>query len=322
MTRRKALFPVTRRFAATRTVAGFAGRVWVFLRFFWRRLYSNWNDDHIFFSGAALSFNVLITILPMGLLILSLSSLAIQEHSDLKEGLRNWMETANPLIPEATRSEIETTFYDGSSISGIVGLVILLWLVSRLFGTIRTAFDAIFEVPGGRNIVLGKLYDFLLAILVAACFIAAVLFSAMAQLITDSPIGQVVSRWPVIGSLAGGGMAQILGTSFTMLLFFMLYKAAPNRRVGNGQALLATVIATVFTGLGTQLYLWTVSSPGWGIVYGSMARVMATFFLLYWECVILLGAAEVSQIIHEWRRVTGSMAILAGAEESRKDLRR
>jgi len=35
-------------------------------------------------------------------------------------------------------------------------------------------------------------------------------------------------------------------------------------------------------------------------VYGSMARLIATFFLLYWECVILLGAAEISQIVHEW----------------------
>ena len=305
---------MTRRFPAASAVRGSAGRVWVFLRFFGRRLYNRWNDDHIFFSGAALSFNVLITILPLGLLIISLSGLAIQEHSDLRKGLQDWMETANPLLPEETRIEIESTVYDGSGISGVVGFVFLLWLVSRLFGTIRTAFDTMFEVPVGRNILLGKLYDFLLAILVAVCFVAAILFSAMARLITDSPIGELVSRWPVIGSLAGGGVAQVLGTSFTMLLFFMLYKAAPNRKVGFGQALLATVIATVFTALGTQLYLWTVSSPGWGIVYGSMARAMATFFLLYWECVILLGAAEVSQILHEWRRVTGSMAVLVGTE--------
>jgi membrane protein len=285
------------------------GRIWVFLRFFGRRLYNKWNDDRIFFSGAALSFNVLITILPLGLLILSLSSLAFQENSDLEEGLRDWMKATNPLIPEGTRLELESTFLSGSSgIPGIIGFAVLLWLVSRLFGTIRTAFDPIYEVPGGRNIFLGKLYDFMLAILVAVCFVAAILFSAMARLLTDSTIGVVVSKWPLIGSLTGGGVAQVLGTTFTMLLFFMLYKAAPNRKVGFGQAVLATGIATVFTALGTQLYVWTVSSPGWGIVYGSLARVMATFFLLYWECVILLGAAEVSQILYEWRGVSGSMS--------------
>ncbi len=54
--------------------------------------------------------------------------------------------------------------------------------------------------------------------------------------------------------------------------------------------------------------MWVIGNPGWGVVYGSMARFMATLFLLYWECVILLGAAEVSQIVHEWRKVAKTIS--------------
>jgi len=278
-------------------------KTWIFLRFFGRRLYNRWNDDNVFFSAAAISFNVLITILPLGLLIISLSGLAFQENQELQHGLTNWLDTANPLIPDSTRSEIETTILTGrTGIPGVIGFAFLLWLVSRLFGTIRTAFDRIFDVPQGRNIDLGKLYDFFLALLVGVCFLSAVIFSTMAKLMVDSPLGDVVSQWPLIGSLTGGNLAQILGISFTLLLFFTLYKAAPNRFVSFGQALLATAIAAVFTALGTEVYIWIISNPGWGVVYGSMASLMATFFLLYWECVILLGAAEISQIAHEWRK--------------------
>ncbi len=95
--------------------------------------------------------------------------------------------------------------------------------------------------------------------------------------------------------------------ALALLLFFTLFKAAPNRKVSIGQALLATVIAAVFTVLGTQIYMWVIGHPGWGVVYGALARVMATFFLLYWECVILLGAAEISQIVHEWHKVARTM---------------
>lgn len=280
-------------------------RSWLFLRYFGRRLYNRWNDDSVFFSAAAISFNVLITVLPLGLLIISFSGIAFQEHQELQQGLTNWLDTANPLIPDSTRAEIENTILSGrTGIPGIIGFIFLLWLVSRLFGTIRTAFDRIFDVPEGRNIVLGKLYDFFLALLVGVCFISAVIFSTMAELVVDSTVGDIVSQWPLIGSLTGGSLAQILGISFTLLLFFTLYKAAPNRTVSFGQSLLATVIAAVFTALGTQVYIWAISHPGWGVVYGSMARLMATFFLLYWECVILLGAAEVSQIVVEWRKST------------------
>ncbi|MEN8207716.1 MAG: YihY/virulence factor BrkB family protein [Candidatus Fermentibacteria bacterium] len=283
-------------------------RLWIFIRFFGRRLYNRWNDDSVFFSAAAISFNVLITVLPLGLMILTFSGLAFQEDEGLQQGLTNWLDTANPLIPDSMRSDIESAIFRGNAgIPGIVGFAFLLWLVSRLFGTIRTAFDKVFEVARGRNIVLGKLYDFFLALLVALCFVSALVFSAMARLVVDSPVGDIVSQWPFIGHLTGGGLAQILGISFTMLLFFTLFKAAPNRKVSFRQALLATLIAVVFTGLGTQTYIWVISNPGWGVVYGALARVMATFFLLYWECVILLGAAEISQIVHEWSKVARTM---------------
>jgi len=282
---------------------------WIFIRFFGRRLYNRWNDDSVFFSAAAISFNVLITILPLGLMILTFSGLAFQEDEGLQQGLTNWLETANPLIPESMRNDIENTIITGNAgIPGIAGFVFLLWLVSRLFGTIRTAFDKVFEVARGRNNVLGKLYDFVLALLVALCFVSSLIFSTMARLVVDSPVGDIVSQWPIIGHLTGGGLAEILGITFTLLLFFTLFKAAPNRWVSNRQALLATVIAAVFTGLGTQIYIWVIGHPGWGVVYGSLARIMATFFLLYWECVILLGAAEVSQIVHEWRNVGSVMS--------------
>ena len=283
-------------------------RSWIFFRFFGRRLYNRWNDDSVFFSAAAISFNVLITILPLGLMILMFSGLAFQEDEGLQQGLTNWLDTANPLIPESMRSDIENTIITGNAgIPGIVGFAFLLWLVSRLFGTIRTAFDKVFDVARGRNIVLGKLYDFFLALLVALCFVSSLIFSTMARLVVDSPIGDIVSQWPIIGHLTGGGLAKILGITFTMLLFFTLFKAAPNRKISIGQALLATVIAVVFTGLGTQVYMWVIGHPGWGVVYGSLARIMATFFLLYWECVILLGAAEISQIVHEWHKVGRTM---------------
>ena len=283
-------------------------RSWIFIRFFGRRLYSKWNDDSVFFSSAAISFNVLITILPLGLMIIMFSGLAFQEDAGLQLGLTNWLDTANPLIPESMRSDIESAIFRGNAgIPGIVGFLFLLWLVSRLFGTIRTAFDRIFDVERGRNIVLGKLYDFFLALLVALCFVSALIFSTMARLVVDSPVGDIVSQWPIIGRLTGGGLAEILGISFTALLFFTLFKAAPNRKVSIGQALLATIIAIVFTGLGAQTYIWVISHPGWGVVYGALARVMATFFLLYWECVILLGAAEISQIVIQWRKVSRTM---------------
>jgi YihY family inner membrane protein len=286
-----------------RTLKKLIRGVSVFFHFFCRRIYNRWNEDHVFFSGASISFNVLVTILPLCVLIFGISSLTVRENTELQEGVSNWVSETNPFIPESIRLEVEQITTERVGIPSLVGFLTLLWLVSRLFGTIRTAFDRIFDVPRGRNIVLGKLYDFLLAILVALCFFAAVFFTALAAIVVDSPVGDAISAWPLIGTLFSHGNVGIIAITFTLLLYFMLYWAAPNRKVSFGQASFATVLATILSSIGTIVYTWAIGLPDWGIVYGSLTRIIATLFWLYWLCVILLGAAEASQVIHEWRRI-------------------
>ncbi len=282
--------------------ARFLRRSRVFLRFFARRLYNRWDDDSVYFSAAAISFNILVTVLPLGLLLVTLSGFAMQGSGELRDVVSTWLADAGPIVPDTLRTDVETSvFYGpGAGITGVVGLLTLFWLVSRLFGTIRTAFDRIFDVPSGRNPILGKLFDFFLALLVSFSLLSAFLMTTLASLVRESTAGQIAARWPIVGSLIGTDSARLLGSLFTLLLLFILYWAAPNRRVSFRQAATATVTAALLALLGTRLYLWTIAQPDWGLVYGSLARAMATFLWLYWISVILLAAAEISQIIHEW----------------------
>ncbi len=291
------------------TLPGWTRRVRAFLRFFFRRLYSKWDDDSVYFSAAAIAFNFLVTVIPLGLLLVTLSGFAYQGNAELRIFLGSWLEDAGPLVPDAINEDLENALFSGAGtgITGVVGLLTLFWLVSRLFGTIRTAFDRIFEVPRGRNPFLGKLFDFILALMVSISLFAALVMTTLASLVRDSLPGEIAARWPLVGRFVGTDSAEILGGVFIILLFFALFWAAPNRRVSLRQAGGATVLAAALAWTGTRLYLWSISSPDWGLVYGSLAAVMATFLWLYLMCVMLLASAEVSQIIHEWLHVKRSL---------------
>ena len=282
---------------------------------FFRRMYNKWNDDSVYFSAAAIAFNVLVTVVPLGLLLISLASFGFKGSTELRQAMLSWMDQSGPLLSEQVRIDIESALFMGSKVTGVLGLLFLLWLVSRLFGTIRTSFDRVFDVPSGRNVVLGKLYDFLLALLVGVCLFAAILLNTASTVVVDSPLGLVLEKLPILGAFMGKGSARLLGLIFMVLMLFTLYKAAPNRKVSKRQALLATVVAIIFLELGTKLYTWFISRPDWGIVYGSLAAMMATFFWLYWNCVILIGAGEVSQVIHEWIASRRGMRHLEKVEE-------
>jgi uncharacterized BrkB/YihY/UPF0761 family membrane protein len=64
---------------------------------------------------------------------------------------------------------------------------------------------------------------------------------------------------------------------------------------------LTAILAMVFSTAGTNIYMWAVSAPDWGVVYGSFIGIMATVFWLYWLCVIFIGSAEMSSVIHRMR---------------------
>ncbi|PIE52573.1 hypothetical protein CSA37_06025 [Candidatus Fermentibacteria bacterium] len=264
---------------------------------FFHAMYVEWGRDNVFFGAAAIAFNVLVTLIPLTVLIFQISAFAVMGNISIREEFINWLTELNPFVPEHLISDLEQAVLGGRSTISIIGFVTLLWMVSRLFGTVRTALDKVFEAPG-RHIVLGKLYDFLLAVLVAVCFILAAVFTIAARLAVDTPAGEFLTSQPVIGPALSGITARILSETFTFLMFFLLYWAGPNKRMSVKMCITTSALAMVFASLGTSVYMRTVSAPDWGVVYGSFISIMVTMFWLYWLCVIFIGAAEVSAVVH------------------------
>ncbi|MFO7627819.1 MAG: YihY/virulence factor BrkB family protein [Candidatus Fermentibacteraceae bacterium] len=266
-------------------------------RWFFKTLYNSWDHHSIYFSAAAVAFNILVTAIPLAVLIFAVSSSVAMGDSTLREGFLNWLSELKPFVAESVILDFQGAVQHQSTAVGFIGFFTLLWMVSRLFGTIRTALDRIFSAPG-RHMVLGKLYDFVLALLVAICFVLAVLSTVGARVAVESGAGRVIAGTPLVGPALTGFLGRVLSFSFAFLVFFLLYWAGPNRRIPLKLAIPTAFACTLFTTAGTSLYMWSISRPSWGFVYGSFIGVMATLLWLYWLCVIFLAAAEVASIIN------------------------
>ncbi len=270
-------------------------------RRFLRTLYNSWDKHGIYFSAAAVAFNILVTAIPLAVLIFALSSDVAMGDSTLREGFLGWLSELKPFVAESVILDLQHAVLDQSAAVGFIGFFTLLWMVSRLFGTIRTALDRIFDAPG-RHMVLGKLFDFVLAILVALCFMLAVLSTVGARVAVESEAGRVIAGTPLVGPALSGFLGRVLSFTFAFLVFFLLYWAGPNRRIPLKLAVPTSLAATVLTTAGTSLYMWSISRPSWGFVYGSFIGVMATLLWVYWLCVIFLAAAEVASIVNGMAR--------------------
>jgi len=191
----------------------------------------------------------------------------------------------------------------GRSLS-VVAVPAFVWFSTRLFASIRTALNAIYDVsvrpPGGHFVVrylFGKLRDLGMVLLTLVFFLANVLLTVGLSLLQDylERRGQgtdtafsTLERWLAYG----------LGYVFLIMLFFFLYRHASLRRVRWPAALVAALFMAAAFEVAKQLYaLYIRGATGYGAATldASIGAVLLFVVWLYYSALVFLLGAVVAE---------------------------
>jgi membrane protein len=186
-------------------------------------------EDNIPFLAGALSFDILLTAIPfVGLVLAVVGHLAQYQLAihqlDIHELLQRF-------LPESSGGEsgtfgfIERALGDLIARRGKLTLLaapLFLWFSTRMFGGLRAALNEVFDTEENRPWPVAKLTD------LAMVFVAGALFLANA-----------------FASTSGGLKGQLLPLVFSTLLFFVIFKFLPSRRIYWRTSLVASVFCAV-----------------------------------------------------------------------------
>ena len=184
----------------------------------------------------------------------------------------------------------------GRSLS-LVAVPAFLWFSTRVFAGIRSALNSIYDLglaPPSRHFlvrfVIGKARDF------AMVLVTLVLFLANTVLTSGFGLFRAYLDTQGVGSLIrtlGGWLGELLGFAFLLVLFFLLYRHAPLRRVRWQATLVAAGFMAVAFELAKRLYaLYLRGASGYGTaaVDASIgAIILFVVWLYYSSLVFLLG---------------------------------
>ena len=147
------------------------------LRTFAGRVISKAEEDNIFFMAGAITFNLLVALIPLLLLVIGISGFVLTSRfPDPASTLITYVFGDLPTVGGAgdllsrVQGVLDTVLADRESFS-LLGLLFLAWISTRLVGTLRTALREIFDFPTGRGIIQGKLFDALMVIVGGLLFI-------------------------------------------------------------------------------------------------------------------------------------------------------
>lgn len=182
----------------------------------------------------------------------------------------------------------------------LVAVPTFIWFSTRLFASVRTALNHIFDVairpPRRRHFVLsylfGKLRDVLMVILTLGIFLANTALSAAVGFARARGEAQFPRLGFLFGSV-GRWLPEVFGFLMALSLFFFVYKYASVRRLPAQAALVASAFAALAFELAKRLfgvYLANVAEvQGFSLDLNIGAAILTVLWVYYTALVFLLG---------------------------------
>lgn len=245
--------------------------------------------DDCFLKASALTFYTLFSIVPVLAVLFGIAKgFGIEDLllSNLKTVLSDHPEITDKLI-----EFIDSTLRHakGSLIAGF-GVVLLLWSVILLFGTIETAFNTIWKVPPSRNL-FAQVRDYTPIIFFAPLFFAFV--SSFSIYLLNNAVSYA-GNFGFESILSGFQKLWIQATTITLswIFFTFLYLFLPAAKVRFNHGLIAGLFAAIlFYILQHSFIAFQVYLTSYSALYGSFAAL--PLFLLWLQAtwwIVLFGA--------------------------------
>lgn len=278
-----------------------------------------WSDDNATRLAAALAFYTVLSIAPLLVVAVAVAGLVFGEDAARGKIAHELAAIVGPSAGEGIQTLLTHAKEPDEGILGsIVGVVVLLFGASGVFGELQSALNTIWEVePKPGRGVLGVLRDrfFSFSMVMGVAFLLLVSMVLSALL---SAVGEFFSS-----SLPGGeALWQVVNfvTSFAVIafLFALLFKVVPDvkvawRDVWPGALATALLFAIGKFGLGLYLGRASVASP-----YGAAGSVVVLVIWVYYAAQILFLGAEFTRVYarHRGARVEPTKNAVPAPEAS------
>jgi membrane protein len=253
-----------------------------------------------------LAFSTLFASIPTLLLALGLAGVIAGDPA-VVEQLTNALVEAFPPLAEIIDSAM-SALTQGAAVTGVLGLIGVVWTVSQLYVTLDVAFSRIFSAVPERDVIRRTARGFIWVAILAAVIIGLVILASLATALD----ALVPGTFPVAAAIVGVVTSQVFLLVLTIVLVAVVYRVMPPTPPTLRSLLPPAVVAGVAMWFLTQAFTFLVPRlVGVAALAGSLATAfIALAWLSFVFQALLYGAAWLK--VREDERRGGGSAVLGG----------
>lgn len=279
--------------------------LWMATKDFIRRVYNKADQDGIFFMAGAIAFNLIIAIVPLMLAVLGIAGLVlVRQAADPSKTLFDLIFRSLPPVgaefERYVREQVIGPLLNRSG--GFIGFgsLILVWVSTRLVGTLRFVLREVFDVGEDRNIIRGKWFD--VQIVIAASLLFAVNVWGTVTLTVVATTGS-----EFLGVQPLGFVSQLLVSAAAWLslfiMFLLIYRYLPYRRVSWRTAFVSATFTTLGFELLRRVFAWyALNVADYRGTYANFINLIILVFWMYYIGIVFVLGGEVGQV-YSMRRI-------------------
>ncbi|MBA2539277.1 MAG: YihY/virulence factor BrkB family protein [Deltaproteobacteria bacterium] len=282
---------------------------------------SDWVDDKAARLAAALAFYTLLSLAPLLIIAVSVAGLVFGEEAARGEVATQLQGLLGAQAAEAIQSVLANAKSPASGIVGtIVGVAVLLFGASGVFGELQGALNLIWEVEskpgrGLKGFIRDRFFSLTLVVGVGFLLLVSLVLSAGLSAMG----GYMSSHLP-----GGEGVWQILNFVVSLAvmtgLFALIFKVVPDVEIEWRDVWIGALFTAGLFTLGKFLIGLYLGRSGVGSPFGAAGSVVVLVVWVYYSSQILFLGAEFTQVFarHRGSRMEPTKNAVAIATEAEK----
>jgi membrane protein len=267
------------------------------------RASSNYHRDRCSDRATVIAYFGMLSFLPLATLLVSVGALAL--GSDVAETrteqlLQSLLYGMPPMLMNQVRLVHEQVW------SGVGYLALVLWTASRVFSTMESGLDHVFQVERRRPFAVRKLLAVAVVAVMSVVLVASVVMEGVlstADRFIDSTTLAPLRALPVYDVVNGFLTRTMLPWTLTVFAFFAVYWLLPAATIPWRAAAIGGVVGGTLWSLLKEAFTYYIAHlASYTRTYGALASVIIFLLWINLSASLLLWGGELTAVVGGFRK--------------------
>jgi membrane protein len=255
-----------------------------------------WSEDEAARLAASLALYTLLSIAPLLVIAVAVAGLAFGDEAARGQISQQISTVVGPQAGQSIEGMVANARTPSSGIiSSIVGIVVVLFGASGVFGELQSALNRIWEVkPRPGRGIKGMLRDRFLSF----SMVMGVAFLLLVSLVVSAALASVTTFFQ--GMIAFPFLWQavnvLVGVAATSVIFALIFKLVPDVKIAWRDVWVGGFVTALAFSIGRVALGWYVGRSATVSPFGAAGSLVALVVWVYYSAQILFMGAEFAQV--------------------------